>query len=86
MIPSDPDQPEAEYEAEASQERQEPGLSGPIEGMVLDELVASPVTLLPGTPGQDIHLPSDSEESREGRVAAATLEQEMGRLSVAEAM
>ena len=81
VIPSDPDQPEAEQKAEASQEQQEPGPSGPIEGMVLDKLVASPVTSLPRTLGRDIHLPGNSEESprsREGRVAVATLEQEMG--------
>ena len=47
VIPSDPDQPEA------SPERQEPGPAGPIEEMVLDEPVASPVTSLPRTPGQD---------------------------------
>ena len=67
MIPSDPDQPEAEHEAEASQERQEPGPSGPIEGMVLAELVASPVTSLPRTPRRDIHLPGDSAESPRSR-------------------
>ena len=73
VIPSDPDQPEA------SPERQEPGQSGPIEEMVQDEAVASPMTSLPRTPGQDILLPGDLEESprsREVRVAAATLEQE----------
>ena len=89
VIPSDPDQPEAEPGAEASQEQQEPGPSGPIEGMVLDEPAASPVTSLPRTPRQDIYLPGDSEESprsREGRVAAATLEPEMSWHSVAEAM
>ena len=49
VIPSD--QPKAEPEVEASQEQQEPGVPGPVERMVLDELVASPVTSLPCTPG-----------------------------------
>ena len=83
VIPSDPDQPEA------SPERQEPGPSGPSKGIVLGEPAASPVTSLPRTLGRDILLPGDSEESprpREGRMAAATLEQEMGRRSVAEAI
>ena len=49
--------------------------------------VASPVTSLPHTPGRDIVVIGSSEESprtREGRLAAATLEQAMGRRSVAE--
>ena len=51
--------------------------------------VASPVTSLPHTPGRDIVVIRSSEESprtREGRLAAATLEQAMGRRSVAEAI
>ena len=57
--------------------------------MTLVGLVASPITSLPRTPGRDILLPGDAQESprtREGRVAAATLEQEMGRRSVAAAI
>ena len=81
VIPLDPDQPEAEHEAEA-QEQQKPGPSGPVERMVSDELVSSPVTSLPRTPGDS----EESPRSREGRVVAVTLEQEMGRRSVAEAM
>ena len=83
VIPSDPDQPEA------WPERQEPGPSGPSEGMTLDKPAASPVTSLPCIPGQDILLPSDSEESqrsREGRVAATTLEHKIGQRSVAAAI
>ena len=48
--------------------------------------VASPVASLPHTPGRDIVVIGSSEESprtREGRLAAATLEQAMGRRSVA---
>ena len=59
------------------------------ERMTLVEPAASPVTSLPCTQGRDILLPGDSEESprsREGRVAAAMLEQEMGRRSVAAAI
>ena len=62
VIPSDPDQPKGGPEVEASQEQE---LSSP------GDIIA----------GQDIRLPGDSEESprsREGRVVAATLEQEMG--------
>ena len=57
--------------------------------MTLVGPVASPVTSLPDTPGRDIVIAGNTEESprtREGRVAAATLEQEMGRRSVAEAI
>ena len=57
--------------------------------MTLVRPVASPITSLPCTPGRDILLPGDAEESlgkREGRVAAATLEQEMGRRSVTAAI
>ena len=57
--------------------------------MTLVGPVASPVTSLPHTPGRDIVVIGSSEESprtREGRLAAATLEQAMGRRSVAEAI
>ena len=57
--------------------------------MTLVGPVASPVTLLPHTPGRDIVIAGNTEETprtREGRVAAATLEQEMGRRSVVEAI
>ena len=57
--------------------------------MTLVGPVASPVTSLPHTPGRYIVIAGNTEESprtREGRVAAATLEQEMGRRSVAEAI
>ena len=57
--------------------------------MTLVGPVASPVTSLPHTQGRDIVVTGSSEESprtREGRLAAATLEQEMGRRSVAEAI
>ena len=57
--------------------------------MTLVGPVVSPVTLLPHTPGRDIVVAGSTEESprtREGRLAAATLEQEMGQRSVAEAI
>ena len=57
--------------------------------MTLVGPVASPVTSLPHTPGRDIVIAGNTKESprtREGRVAAARLEQEMGRRSVAEAI
>ena len=69
----------------------QPGL-GPVgsrDRMTLVGPVASPVTSLPHTPGRDIVIAGGTEESprtREGRVAAATLEQEIGRRSVAEAI
>ena len=81
VIPSDPEQPEA------SPEQQGPGPSGSSDRMTLVGPFASPITSLPCTPGRDILLPGDAEESprsREGRVAAATLE--MGRRSVAAAI
>ena len=83
VIPSDPEQPEV------SPEQQGSGPSGSRDRMTLVGPVASPVTSLPCTPGRDILLPGDAEESlrtKEGRVAAATLEQEMGRRSVAAAI
>ena len=83
VLPSDPEQPEV------SPEQQGSGPSGSRDRMTLVGPVASPVTSLPRTPGRDILLPGDAEESpktKEGRVAAATLEQEMGRRSVAAAI
>ena len=83
FIPSDPEQPEVLPEQQGS------GPSESRDRMTLVGPVASPVTSLLRTPGRDILLPGDAEESprtKEGRVAAATLEQEMGRLSVAAAI
>ena len=71
------------------QEQQELSPAVPGDRMTLVRPVASPVTSLPHTPGRDIVVIGSSEESprtREGRLAAATLEQEMGRRSVAEAI
>ena len=71
------------------QEQQELSPAVPGDRMTLVGPVASPVTSLPHTPGCDIVVIGSSEESprtREGRLAAATLEQEMGRRSVAEAI
>ena len=53
------------------------------------DLVASPVTSTPRTPGRDIKLPEHMEESprtRERRVVAEMGRAEMGRRGVAEAM
>ena len=74
---------------EESPDQQElgPVVSG--DRMTLVGPVASPVTSLPHTPGRDIVIAGNTEESsrtREGRLAAATLEQEIGRRSVAEAI
>ena len=72
-----------------SPEQQGSGPSGSRDRMTLVGPVVSPVTSLPCTPGRDILLPGDAEESlrtKKGRVAAATLEQEMGRRSVAVAI
>ena len=83
VIPSDLEQPEV------SPEQQWSGPSGSRDRMTLVGPVASLVTSLPRTQGQDILLTGDAEESprtKEGRVAAATLEQEMGRRSVAAAI
>ena len=69
--------------------RQELSPAVPGGRMALVGPVASPVTSLPHTPGRDIVVIGSSEESprtREGRLAAATLEQAMGRRSVAEAI
>ena len=71
------------------QEQQELSPAVPGGRMTLVGPVASPVTSLPHTPGRDIVVIGSSEESqrtREGWLAAATLEQEMGRRSVAEAI
>ena len=83
VVPSGQEQPEE------SPDQQElgPVVSG--DRMTLVGPVASPVTSLPHTPGRDIVIAGKTEESprtREGRVAAAMLEQEMGRRSVAEAI
>ena len=83
VVPSGQEQPEE------SPDQQElgPVVSG--DRMTLVGPVASPVTSLPHTPGGDIVIAGNTEESprtRERRVAAATLEQEMGRCSVAEAI
>ena len=83
VVTSDPEQPEV------SPEQQGSGPVGSRDWMTLVGPVASPVTSLPRTPGRDIFLAGDTEESprtKEGRVAAATLEQEMGRRSVAAAI
>ena len=72
-----------------SPDQQGLGPVGSRDRMTLVGPVASPVTSLPHTLGRDIVIAGDTEESprtREGRVAAATLEQEMGRRSVAEAI
>ena len=69
VVPLDPEQPEV------SPEQQGSGTVGSRDRMTLVGPVASPVTSLPHTPGQDIFLARDTEESprtREGRVAAAT--------------
>ena len=83
VIPSDPEQPEVLPEQQGS------GPLGSRDRITLVGPVASPVTSLPRTLGRDILLTGDAEESprtKEGRVAAATLEQEMGRRSVAAAI
>ena len=83
IVPSDPEQPEV------SPDQQGSGPVGSNERMTLVGPVASPVMSLPHTPGRDIVLARGTEESprtRQGRVAAATLEQEIGRRSVAEAI
>ena len=77
--------PPGQEQPEGSLDQQElgPAVSG--DRMTL----IGPVTSLPHTPGGDIVVAGTTEESprtREGRLAAATLEQEMGRRSVAEAI
>ena len=81
--------PPGQEQPEESLDQQElgPAVSG--DRMTLVGPVASPVTSLPHTPGRDIVVAGSTDESprtREGRLAAATLEQEMGRRSVAEAI
>ena len=81
--------PSGQEQTEESLDQQElgPAVSGDL--MTLVGQVASLVTSLPHTPGRDIVVAGSTEESprtREGRLAAATLEQEMGRCSVAEAI
>ena len=81
--------PPGQEQPEESLDQQElgPAVSG--DRMTLVGPVASPVTSLPHTPGRDIVVAGSTEESpraREGRLAAVTLEQEMGRRSVAEAI
>ena len=63
VIPSDPDQPVASQDQEPS-----PPDVGPDGRRVMAGLISSPVTSLPCTPGRDIHLTVESEESpRSGR-------------------
>ena len=81
--------PPGQEQPEESLDQQElgPAVSG--DRMTLVGPVASPVTSFPHTPGRDIVVAGSTEESprtREGRLAAATLEQEIGRRSVAEAI
>ena len=81
--------PSGQEQTEESPDQQELGPVVPGDRMTLVGPVASPVTSVPHTPGRDIVIAGKNEESprtREGRVAAATLEQEMGRRSVAEAI
>ena len=81
--------PQGQEQQEEALHQQELSPAVPGDRMTLVGPVASPVTSLPHTPGRDIVVPGSSEESprtREGRLAAATLEQEMGRRSVAEAI
>ena len=83
VVPPGQEQPEELLD----QQELGPAVSG--DRMTLVGPVASPVTSLPHTPGRDIVVAGSTEESprtREGRLAAATLEQEMGRRSVAEAI
>ena len=77
VIPSDPEQPEV------SPEQQGLGPSGSSDRMTLVGPVASPITSLPRTLGQEILLPGDAEESPRTRDGQ---EQEMGRRSVAAAI
>ena len=83
VVPSGQEQPKESLD----QQELGPAVSG--DRMTLVRPVASPVTSLPHTPDRDIVIAGNTEEStrtREGRLAAATLEQEMGRRSVAEAI
>ena len=81
--------PQGQEQPEEALHQQELSSAVPGDRMTLVGPVASPVTSLPHTPGRDIVVVGSTEESprtREGRLAAATLEQEMGRRSVAEAI
>ena len=81
--------PQGQEQQEEALHQQELSFAVPGDRMTLVGPVASPVTSLPHTPGRDIVVTGSSEESprtREGLLAAATLEQEMGRRSVAEAI
>ena len=81
--------PQGQEQQEEALHQQELSSAVPGDRMTLVGPVASPVTSLPHTPGRDIVVTGSLEESprtREGRLAAATLEQEMGRRSVAEAI
>ena len=81
--------PGGQEQQEEALHQQELSSAVPGDRMALVGPVASPVTSLPHTPGRDMVVTGSSEESprtREGRLAAATLEQEMGRRSVAEAI
>ena len=81
--------PQGQEQQEEALHQQELSSAVPGDRMTLVGPVASPVTSLPHIPGRDIVVTGSSEESsrtREGRLAAATLEQEMGRRSVAEAI
>ena len=81
--------PQGQEQQEEALHQQELSPAVPGDRMTLVRPVASPVTSLPHTPGRDIVVIGSSEESprtREGRLAAATLEQEMGRRSMAEAI
>ena len=81
--------PPGQEQPEESLDQQELGPTVSGDRITLVGPVASPVTSLPHTPDRDIVVAGSTEESprtREGRLAAATLEQEMGRRSVAEAI
>ena len=81
--------PQGQEQQEEALHQQELSPAVPGDRMTLVGPVASLVTSLPHTPGRDIVVAGSTEESprtREGRLAAATLEQEMGRRSVAEAI
>ena len=81
--------PQGQEQPEEALHQQELSPAVPGDRMTLVGPVASPVTSLPHTPGRDIVVSRSTEESprtREGRLAAATHEQAMGRRSVAEAI
>ena len=81
--------PQGQEHQEEARHQQELSPMVPGNRMTLVGPVASPVTSLPHTPGRDIVVAGTSDESprtKEGRLAAATLEQEIGRRSVAGAI